>query len=102
MEVTTANIIQIAAYLVTFGIFLGVTNQQFSNLKAQLSAQEHALKLQLAAQEKQLALQIGNLEKKVEEHNKVVCRTYQNEKDIEVLKNRHKVSEHRLDDLERT
>lgn len=45
---------------------------------------------------------LEQLEKKVEKHNNVIERTYQNEKEIEVLKNRHKVSEHRLDDLERT
>jgi cell division protein FtsB len=43
---------------------------------------------------------IEQLEKKVEKHNRLVERTYQNEKEIEVLKNREKVTEHRVEDLE--
>lgn len=89
MEPTVTNVIQIAAYLVTFGVFLGVTQQQFKNITTQLTAQKE-----------QLTIQIANLEKKVEKHNQVVERTYQNEKDIAVLKNRNSVSEHRIDDLE--
>lgn len=43
---------------------------------------------------------IDQLEKKVEKHNEVVKRTYENEKEIEILKTRNNVSEHRLTDLE--
>lgn len=44
---------------------------------------------------------IEQLEKKVEKHNSVIERTYTIEQNIAVLENREKVSEHRIDDLER-
>lgn len=47
-----------------------------------------------------LTLQISNLEKKQDKHNSVIERTYALERDIEVLKNRESVSEHRLYDIE--
>lgn len=44
---------------------------------------------------------IAQLEKKVEKHNGVIERTYKIEQKIAVLENREKVSEHRIDDLEK-
>lgn len=44
---------------------------------------------------------ISQLEKKQDKHNNLIERMYMVEKDVEVLKNREKVSEHRLSDLER-
>lgn len=44
---------------------------------------------------------VEQLEKKVEKHNTIVERTYRLEKVIAVLENKEKVSEHRLDDLEK-
>lgn len=44
---------------------------------------------------------IEQLEKKVEKHNSVIERTYKLEQELAVLDNREKVSEHRIDDLER-
>lgn len=44
---------------------------------------------------------IEQLEKKVEKHNSVIERTYTIEQNIAVLENREKVSEHRIDDLEK-
>lgn len=46
-------------------------------------------------------LKIDNLEKKQDKHNSIIERTFLCEKELEVLKNRESVSEHRLDDLER-
>lgn len=43
---------------------------------------------------------LNQLEKKQDKHNNLIERMYAAEKDIEVLKNREKVSEHRLEDLE--
>ena len=83
MEFTTANIIQIAVYLVTLGVFIGVTKQQFSNLENQLKAQKEQLTIQIAA-----------LERKVEKHNNFIERMYKCE---ESLKSAHK----RIDGLER-
>lgn len=83
MEITTANIIQIAVYLVTLGVFIGVTKQQFSNLENQLKAQKEQLTIQIAA-----------LERKVEKHNNLIERMYKCE---ESLKSAHK----RIDGLER-
>lgn len=40
------------------------------------------------------------LEKKQDKHNKVIERTYKNEKDIEVLKEKVGVANHRIEDLE--
>lgn len=45
-------------------------------------------------------LKIDALEKKQDVHNSVITRVFICEKDIEVLKNRESVSEHRLHDLE--
>lgn len=78
---TLSNIIQIAVYFVTIGVFVGVTKQQFANLQNQLEAQKE-----------QLSLQISILEKKVEKHNNVVERIYRCE---ESLKSAHK----RVDEL---
>lgn len=44
---------------------------------------------------------IEQLEKKVEKHNTVIERTYKLEKAFAVLDNKERVSEHRLDDLEK-
>lgn len=48
-----------------------------------------------------ISLKIDALEKAQNKHNDVITRTFIVEKDIEVLKNREKVSEHRLEDLEK-
>ncbi len=45
--------------------------------------------------------QIKNLDAKVNKHNKLIERTYQLEQNFAVLENREKVSEHRIDDLEK-
>ena len=47
------------------------------------------------------SLKIDSLEKAQNKHNSVIERTFICEREIEVLKNREKVSEHRLDDLEK-
>lgn len=47
-----------------------------------------------------IELKIDNLEKKQDKHNNVIERTYKLESEVELLKNREKVSEHRLSDLE--
>lgn len=47
-----------------------------------------------------ITLKIENLTDKVEKHNSVVERTYKLEQDVAVLKNREKVSENRLKDIE--
>lgn len=44
---------------------------------------------------------IEQLEKKVDKHNSVIERTYKIEENIAVLETREKVSEHRIDDLEK-
>ena len=44
---------------------------------------------------------ISQLEKRVEKHNHLVERTYKIEEDVAILNNRQKVSEHRIEDLER-
>jgi len=74
MELTTSNIIQIVAYLITFGIMIGTLKTQTSALKEQLT------------------IQISNLEKKVDKHNGVIERMYRCE---ESLKSAH----HRIDEL---
>lgn len=47
-----------------------------------------------------ICLQISSLEKKQDKHNSVIERTYKLEQEVEVLKNRESVSEHRIEDLE--
>lgn len=49
---------------------------------------------------KLLNYRIEQLEKKVDKHNNLIDRMYQVEKRVEILDQREKVSEHRLDDLE--
>jgi len=48
-----------------------------------------------------LSLTVSQLQKDVVKHNEVIERTYKLEKEVEVLKNRESVSEHRLTDLEK-
>lgn len=47
------------------------------------------------------AYRIQKLEEKVQAHNNLIDRMYKVEQRIEVDENRMKVSEHRIDDLER-
>lgn len=44
---------------------------------------------------------IEQLEKRVEKHNSVIERTYTLEQNVAVLENRERVSEHRIEDLEK-
>ena len=44
---------------------------------------------------------LDGLTKQVEKHNKLIERTYELEKDVEVIKNDIKVANHRIDDLEK-
>ncbi|MCH5304196.1 MAG: hypothetical protein J1E41_04975 [Ruminococcus sp.] len=44
---------------------------------------------------------IEQLEKKVDKHNSLIERTYEIEKDIEVIKTDIKVANHRINDLEK-
>lgn len=48
-----------------------------------------------------IELKIDNLEKKQDKHNSVIERIYKAEQEVEVLKNRESVSEHRISDLEK-
>lgn len=45
--------------------------------------------------------QIKSLDEKVYKHNKLIERTYRLEQNFAVLENREKVSEHRIEDLEK-
>ena len=44
---------------------------------------------------------VDELKKEVENHNNLVERTFELEKDVEVIRNDIKVANHRIDDLER-
>jgi serine/threonine protein phosphatase PrpC len=55
----------------------------------------------IVASSKLTAYRIEQLEKKVEKHNTIVDRTYEVEKNIEVIKEEIKVANHRIEDLEK-
>lgn len=81
--------------------------KQFEELKETVNGKidglEDSIKEMKFEYEKQTALtteKLSQLEKKQDKHNNLIERMYAAEKDIEVLKNREKVSEHRLEDLE--
>ncbi len=81
--------------------------KQFNELKdtvnGKIDGLEDSIKGMKFEYEKQTALtteKLSQLEKKQDKHNNLIERMYAAEKDIEVLKNREKVSEHRLEDLE--
>lgn len=81
--------------------------KQFEELKEAVNGKidglEDSIKEMKFEYEKQTALtteKLSQLEKKQDKHNNLIERMYAAEKDIEVLKNREKVSEHRLEDLE--
>lgn len=88
MTLAPALMLQIASYLITIGIFVGVSKQLFANLRERLEAQNTQISLQI----RNIETQIHNLEKKVEKHNSVVERTFRCEESI-------KSAHHRLDDL---
>lgn len=48
-----------------------------------------------------ISYKLDQLTKRVEEHNDVVVRTYHVEKRLEVLEERNRVANHRIQDLER-
>ena len=52
------------------------------------------------ASNKILQEQIKELTHQVEKHNSVIERTYEAEKEIDVLKEKQRVANHRIDDLE--
>lgn len=54
----------------------------------------------ILATSKLTSYRLEQLEKKVDKHNSLVERTYEVEKNIEVIKNDIKVANHRIDDLE--
>jgi len=56
---------------------------------------------EIKSEQLRLSLTVGQLQKDVVKHNGVIERTYALEKEVEVLKNRESVSEHRLADLEK-
>lgn len=81
--------------------------KQFNELKdtvnGKIGCLEDSIKEMKFEYEKQTVLtteKLSQLEKKQDKHNNLIERMYAAEKDIEVLKNREKVSEHRLEDLE--
>lgn len=43
---------------------------------------------------------LKDLTRQVEKHNSVIERTYETEKEIDVLKEKQRVANHRIDDLE--
>lgn len=47
-----------------------------------------------------IELKIDNLEKKQDKHNNLIERTYKLESDVEVMKEKQSVANHRIDDLE--
>lgn len=87
-------VIAIATSVITGGLTLiGVI---FTSRKQHdVTVQEIKTELALMHQE------IGQLEKKQDIHNGVIERVYQLEKATEVLDERQKVSNHRIDDLEK-
>ena len=48
-----------------------------------------------------MAYRLGQLEQKVDRHNKIIERTYALEMKTEVMEERIKVANHRIDDLEK-
>nr|DAG82853.1 MAG TPA: hemolysin XhlA [Caudoviricetes sp.] len=48
-----------------------------------------------------VAYRLEQLEKKVNQHNQVVERTYALEESVELVKERQKVANHRIEDLEK-
>lgn len=87
METILGAIISVVA-----AIFVCVLNSNLQNKKIIAEMEKHN-----AVQSEQ----IKNLDKKVNKHNQLIERTYRLEQDLAVLENREKVSEHRLDDLEK-
>ncbi len=55
----------------------------------------------IVASTKLTAYRIEQLEKKVDKHNNLIERTYQLEKRVDVINEKIKVENHRIDDLER-
>ena len=78
-------------------------NELKDTVNGKIGCLEDSIKEMKFEYEKQTALtteKLSQLEKKQDKHNNLIERMYAAEKDIEVLKNREKVSEHRLEDLE--
>lgn len=87
-------IIAVATSVITGGLTL--TGVIFTSRKQHdVTVQEIKTELALMHQE------IGQLEKKQDIHNGVIERVYQLEKATEVLDERQRVSNHRIDDLEK-
>lgn len=85
-EVILAALISAAAAIV-----VGVINSR---------AQHNKLIAELDKRDELQAYRIEQLERKVDKHNKVIERTYKLEECTELLGERIKVANHRIDDLE--
>lgn len=65
------------------------------------NAQHNKLLAELQKRDELQAYRIEQLEKKVDKHNSVIDRTYKLEEAVNLQAEKIKVSNHRLDDLER-
>ena len=94
MEYIMEFVIAVVTSVITGGLTL--TGVIFTSRKQHdVTVQEIKTELALMQQE------IGQLEKKQDIHNGVIERVYQLEKATEVLDERQRVSNHRIDDLEK-
>lgn len=65
------------------------------------NAQNKKMLAELDKRDTLQAYRLSELEKKVDKHNTVIERTYELEKKADVIDEKMKVANHRLDDLER-
>lgn len=78
-------------------------NELKTNVATQINGLHDSIKDIKSEYEKSTALtteKLSQLEKKQDKHNQLIERMYRVETDVEVLKNRESVSEHRIEDLE--
>jgi hypothetical protein len=86
-------------------------NEALEAIKAQFNAKLESLsnklddiikdQTEIKTEQLRTSLYVTQLQKDVQKHNGVIERTMALEKQVAVLDNREKVSEHRLDDLEK-
>lgn len=65
------------------------------------NSQHKRLLVELDKRDELQAYRIEQLEHKVDKHNSVIERTYRLEQDAELIKEKIKVANHRIDDLEK-
>lgn len=100
VNINTEVAVSIGINLITIAFFAGVYFEAQKNMKLQIENLEKIFEMKVANLKEVLLGKIKELAEKQDKHNEVIERTYNLEKNVEVLQEQIKVENHRIEDLE--